>query len=118
MYDCTLHLVQLSILHFHTGTVQVVPDFPGRLSISSYLVPPSCPVSVLDLTTRLNTEVLYTDVSQRMRKASAAGPLRRLIGFTEDPVVSSDLVNDTHSAVVDSRAGQQVSPDTIRLVAW
>ena len=97
---------------------QVVPDFPGRLSISSYLVPPSCPVSVLDLTTRLNTEVLYSDVCQRMRKAAAAGPLRRLLGFTEDPVVSSDLVNDSHSAVVDSRAGQQISSDTIRLVAW
>ena len=50
-----------------------MPDFPGRLSLSSYLVPPSCPVSVLDLTVRLNTELSYSDVCQRFRKAAAAG---------------------------------------------
>ena len=81
-------------------------------------MPPSSPVSVLDLTTRLKADVLYSDVCQRLRKAAAAGPLRRLLGFTEDPVVSSDLVNSTQSAVVDSGAGQQVSEDTVRLVAW
>ena len=95
-----------------------MPDFPGRLSLSAYLVPPSCPVSVLDLTVRLNTELSYSDVCQRFRKAAAAGPLRRLLGFTEDPLVSSDLVTATQSAVVDSRAGQQVSGDTVRLAAW
>ena len=95
-----------------------MPDFPGRLSLSSYLVPPTSPVSVLDFTIRLNTDLTYADVCQRFRKAAAAGPLRRLLGFTEDPLVSSDLVNASQSAVVDSKAGQQVSGDTIRLVAW
>ena len=97
---------------------QVVPDFPGRLSSSSYLVPPSCPVSVLDLTVRLAGEVLYSDVCERVRKASEAGPLRRVVGYTQAPLVSSDIISDCHSAVLDRRGGQQVRPDTVRLVAW
>ena len=111
-------LTALRLARIVISELQVVPDFPGRLSVSSYLVPPSCPVSVLDLTTRLKVSALYSDVCQRLRKAAAAGPLRRVVGFTEDPVVSSDLVSDPHSAVVDSGAGQQVSEDTVRLVAW
>ena len=90
----------------------------GALTTSSYLVPPTCPVSVVDLTVRLVREEQYSNVCERLRKLSQSGPLRRVLGYSEAALVSSDLVSDSHSAVVDSRAGHQTGPDTLRLVAW
>ena len=53
-----------------------------------------------------------------MRKLAQAGPQRRIVGYTEDALVSSDVIGDTHSCLVDSGACQQLSGDTVKLVAW
>ena len=90
----------------------------GPLITSSYLVPPTCPVSVVDLTVRLEREEQYSNVCERLRRLSQSGPLRRLLGYSQAALVSSDLVSDSHSAVLDSQAGHQTGPDTLRLVAW
>lgn len=95
-----------------------VTGWRGAITTSSYLVPPTCPVSVVDLTVRLEREVEYSEVCQRLRKLAQAGPLRRVVGYSEAPLVSSDLVTDCHSAVLDTQAGRQTGPDTLKLVAW
>ena len=98
--------------------VQVTGWQAGSLTTSSYLIPPTCPVSVVDLTVRLEREALYSSVCERLRRLSKSGPLRRLLGYSEAALVSSDLVSDSHSAVLDSEAGHQSSADTLKLVAW
>ena len=69
-------------------------DFPGQLSSSSYLVPPTCPVSVVELRLRLQRDVLYSEVCQRARRLAVSGPLRRVLGYSEEPaLVSSDFLS-------------------------
>ena len=114
---------------------QIVPDYVGRLSSSSFLVP-TFPVSVLDVQIKLQKEADYQEICQKIRKLAQAGPQRRVIGYTEvnhdmyietrlllnihvkDPVVSGDMVGSTPSCLVDRDAGQQITEDTIKIVAW
>jgi len=96
---------------------KIVPDYVGRLSSSSFLVP-TFPISVLDVQIKLHKEADYQEICQKIRKLAQAGPQRRVIGYTEDPVVSGDMVGSTPSCVVDRDAGQQITGDTIKIVAW
>ena len=61
---------------------QIVPDYVGRLSSSSFLVP-TFPVSVLDVQIKLQKEADYQEICQKIRKLAQAGPQRRVIGYTE-----------------------------------
>ena len=53
-----------------------------------------------------------------MKEASQSLKLSRYLGYTEDQVVSSDFIGDTHSSVFDALAGIQLSPTFVKLVAW
>ena len=97
---------------------------------------PTFPISVLDVQIKLHKEADYQEICQKIRKLAQAGPQRRVIGYTEvnhdmyietrlllnihvkDPVVSGDMVGSTPSCMVDRDAGQQITGDTIKIVAW
>ena len=96
---------------------KVVPDYSGRLTSSGFLVP-TFPVSVLDVQVRLSKEARIEEVTNKVRKLGAAGPQRRLVGHTEEALVSSDLVGEATSCLLDAGASEQLTPDTVKLVAW
>ena len=96
---------------------KVVPDYSGRLTSSGFLVP-TFPVSVLDVQIKLTKEATLDELTNKVRKLAAAGPQRRLVGHTEDAVVSSDLVGEATSCLLDAGASEQLAPDTVKLVAW
>jgi glyceraldehyde-3-phosphate dehydrogenase/erythrose-4-phosphate dehydrogenase len=51
-------------------------------------------------------------------KAAAEGPMKGILGYTEDEVVSTDFCGDTHSSIFDAKAGIQLSDKFVKLVSW
>ena len=95
---------------------KVIPELNGKLTGMSFRVP-TVDVSVVDLTVRLEKETNYDEIKKVMREA-AEGPLKGIVGYTEDAVVSQDFVGDTRTSIFDAGAGIMLSPTFVKLVAW
>jgi glyceraldehyde 3-phosphate dehydrogenase len=74
-------------------------------------------VSVVDLTVRTVKETSYAAIKQAMQEA-ANGPLKGVLNYTEDEVVSSDFCGDPASSTFDAGAGIELSSRFFKLVAW
>ena len=95
---------------------KVIPELNGKLTGMSFRVP-TVDVSVVDLTVRLEKETNYDEIKKVMKDA-ANGPLKGIVGYTEDQVVSQDFVGDTRTSIFDAGAGIMLSPTFVKLVAW
>lgn len=82
----------------------------------SFRVPVS-DVSVVDLTCELAKATNYDAVCAAMKRASE-GSLKGVLGYTEEPVVSSDLRGESCTAVFDAKASMALDPSFVKLVAW
>lgn len=94
----------------------VLPELQGRLTGMALRVP-TPDVSVVDLTFRTEKSASYDDVCNAMKKASQNG-LTGVLGYTEDPVVSSDFISDPRSSVFDAKAGMQLNDNFFKIIAW
>jgi glyceraldehyde 3-phosphate dehydrogenase len=81
---------------------QVLPNLDGKLDGLALRVPVP-DGSITDLTVELKQEVTAEQVNQAFREA-AAGPLKGILEYTEDPIVSSDVVDDPHSCIFDAKS--------------
>ena len=95
---------------------KVIPELNGRITGMSFRVP-VLDVSVVDLTVRLKKDVTYDEICKAMKEASE-GALKGNLGYTNDEVVSSDFIGDAHTAIFDAKAGIQLSPRFVKVVAW
>jgi len=95
---------------------KVLPQLNGKLTGMSFRVP-TPDVSVVDLTVRLEKPASYDEVKKAMREA-AEGPMRQFVSYTEDEVVSTDFLGDTHSCIFDARAGIALNHNFHKLIAW
>ncbi|KAL1451703.1 hypothetical protein WDU94_006058 [Cyamophila willieti] len=94
----------------------VIPELNGKLTGMAFRVPvPN--VSVVDLTVRLCCDVTYHEVKTAV-KAAADGPMKGILGYTEDEVVSSDFNGESCSAVFDAKAGIALNKNFVKLIAW
>jgi glyceraldehyde 3-phosphate dehydrogenase len=98
------------------AVTRVLPSLKGKLTGMSFRVPVS-DVSVVDLTCELAHEATYSAICAAMREASE-GALRGVLGYTDEEVVSSDLRGESCTAVFDARAGIQLDPTFVKVVAW
>merc|ERR1712055_1140473 len=96
---------------------KVIPELNGKLTGMAFRVP-TPDVSVVDLTVRLNKECSYEDIKEVVKKAAAEGPLKGILAYTEDDVVSSDFYGDTNSSIFDAKAGIQLSKTFVKLISW
>lgn len=78
---------------------------------------PTANVSVVDLTCRLAKPAKYDEIKQKIKEA-ANGPLKGILDYTEEEVVSSDFIGSTHSSVFDAQAGIQLSDTFVKLISW
>ncbi len=98
------------------AVTRVLPKLKGKLSGMSFRVPVS-DVSVVDLTCELVREARYQDICKEMKRASE-GALRGVLGYTDEEVVSSDMRGDSRTSIFDAKAGMQLDPTFVKLVAW
>jgi glyceraldehyde 3-phosphate dehydrogenase len=95
---------------------KVIPDLNGKLTGMSFRVP-TADVSVVDLTCRLATPAKYEEIKDAM-KAAAEGPMKGVMGYTEDDVVSTDFIGESCTCVFDAKAGIALNDRFVKLVAW
>lgn len=96
---------------------KVIPKLDGKLTGMSFRVA-NADVSVVDLTVRLEKSATYDQIKEAMKKASHSEKHARIIGYTEDEVVSSDFIGDTHSCIFDAKAGISLNGNFAKLIAW
>ncbi|KAM3873438.1 glyceraldehyde-3-phosphate dehydrogenase 2 [Diretmus argenteus] len=95
---------------------KVIPELNGKLTGMAFRVPVS-DVSVVDLTCRLSRPGSYAEIKEAVKKA-AHGPMKGVLGYTEDQVVSSDFIGDTHSSIFDAGAGISLNDNFVKLISW
>ncbi len=95
---------------------KVIPELNGKLTGMAFRVPTS-DVSVVDLTADLEKECTYEDVCAAM-KAASEGPLKGILAYTEEAVVSTDFRNETCTSVFDAKAGIQLDGTFVKVVSW
>ena len=98
------------------AVTKVLPELQGKLTGMAFRVPVS-DVSVVDLTAELVRETTYAEICAAM-KAAAEGSLRGVLGYTEDDVVSTDMRGESCTSVFDAKAGLQLDPTFVKVVAW
>jgi len=94
----------------------VIPELKGKLTGMAFRVP-TTNVSVVDLTVRLTKPATYEDIKTAVKKA-AAGPMKGILAYTEDDVVSSDFIGESCTSVFDAKAGIALSDNFVKLIAW
>ncbi|GMJ10508.1 glyceraldehyde-3-phosphate dehydrogenase of plastid 2 [Hibiscus trionum] len=95
---------------------KVLPELNGKLTGMAFRVP-TPNVSVVDLTCRLHKSASYDDVKAAIKYA-AEGPLKGILGYTNEDVVSNDFVGDSRSSIFDAKAGIGLSASFMKLVSW
>lgn len=96
---------------------KVIPELDGVLTGMSVRVP-VLDVSMVDLTVNLKADASYAEVCAAMEEASKEGPLKGVLGYTDDAVVSTDFMGDTRTSIFDAKAGIALTPRFMKLVAW
>jgi len=95
---------------------KVIPALNKKLTGMAFRVPTS-DVSVVDLTVELNKETTYEAICAAM-KAASEGPMKGVLGYTEDKVVATDFRGETCPSVFDAEAGIMLDPTFVKVVAW
>lgn len=95
---------------------KVIPDLNGKLTGMSMRVP-TANVSVVDLTARIEKGASYDEIKEAIKEA-ANGPLKGILAYTEDDVVSSDMNGNTNSSIFDAKAGISLNKNFVKLVSW
>jgi glyceraldehyde 3-phosphate dehydrogenase len=78
---------------------------------------PTANVSVVDLTCRLERGADYATICAAI-KAASEGPMKGVLAYHDDDVVSSDFISDPHTSIFDEKAGIALSDDFVKLVSW
>jgi glyceraldehyde 3-phosphate dehydrogenase len=96
---------------------KVIPSLNGKLTGMAFRVP-TMDVSVVDLTVKLDKPATYAEICAAMKAASESGPMKGVIGYTEDLVVSQDFIGDTRTSIFDANAGIALNDNFVKVVSW
>ena len=113
---------QLSMIPTTTGAARavalVLPELKGKLDGFATRVP-TPDGSMVDLTVQLSRKVTKEEINAAM-EAAAEGPLKGILAYTEDPIVSVDIVGDDHSSIFDSGLTMVTGDDSdlVKIVSW
>jgi len=109
-----------NIIPSSTGAAKAVtlciPALKGRLTGMAFRVP-TADVSAVDLTFRTSRDTTLADVHAAMR-AAADGPMKGVLGYTDEEVVSSDFIGDRRSSIYDAKAGIELNKRFFKVVSW
>jgi glyceraldehyde 3-phosphate dehydrogenase len=94
----------------------VIPELNKKLTGMAFRVPTS-DVSVVDLTVELSKEASYKEICAAM-KAASEGPMKGVLGYTEEKVVATDFRDESCTSVFDAEAGIALDSTFVKVVAW
>ena len=95
---------------------KVIPSLDGKLSGMAFRVP-TVDVSVVDLTVNLGNKTSYDEICDAMKKASQ-NDLNGILGYTNEPVVSTDFMGDSRTSIFDAGAGIMLNETFVKIVSW
>jgi glyceraldehyde 3-phosphate dehydrogenase len=109
-----------NIIPASTGAAKAVticiPALKGKLTGMAFRVP-TADVSVVDLTFRTAKATKLAEIHAAV-KAAAEGPLKGILAYTDEEVVSSDFIGDSHSSIYDAGAGIELNDRFFKVVSW
>src|SRR3954469_4921450 len=110
----------LNLIPASTGAAKavglVLPELQGKLS--GFAIRAPVPTgSVVDLTFEAERETSIEEINEAM-KAAAAGPLAGILEYTEDPIVSTDIISNPHSSIFDSQLTSIIDGTLVKAVSW
>lgn len=110
-----------SIVPYSSGAAKalgkVIPELDGRLTGYSLRVPVPV-VSIVDLTVTLKRDVTVEEVNAAFREAAASGPLQGILGYSDEPLVSSDYRGDPRSSIIDGLSTLVIGGNLVKILAW
>jgi len=95
---------------------KVLPELNGKLTGMAFRVP-TTNVSVVDLTVNLKKGASYATICAAM-KAASEGPLKGVLGYTEDQIVSQDVLGEKLTSVFDAKAGIALTDNFVKVISW
>lgn len=111
----------LSIVPYSSGAAKalgkVIPELDGRLTGYSLRVPVPV-VSIVDLTVTLKRDVTAEEVNAAFRKAAESGALKNILGYSDEPLVSSDYQGDPRSSIIDGLSTLVIGGNLVKILAW
>ena len=96
---------------------KVLPELEGKLDGIAMRVPVP-DGSIIDLAVELETEATVEQINGAMQQAAANPLFRNILQYTEEPIVSSDVIQNSHSAIFDSRATRVLGGNFAKVLAW
>ena len=110
----------VSMIPTSTGAARAIigvfPDLAGRLDAMAVRVPVA-DASMIDFVCELDAEVDVDGINKAMAEA-ATGPLKGILEYCTDPLVSADIIGNPHSAVFDALLTKVIKPNLCKVVAW
>ncbi|HEX2981801.1 MAG TPA: type I glyceraldehyde-3-phosphate dehydrogenase [Anaerolineaceae bacterium] len=110
----------LNIIPTTTGAAKalalVIPDLKGKFDGFSLRVPTPT-VSVVDFVATLERSVTVEELNAAF-KAAADGPMKGILGYTDEPLVSMDFKGDTRSGIIDGLSTMALGGNMVKVVAW
>jgi glyceraldehyde 3-phosphate dehydrogenase len=98
-----------------TAVGKILPDLKGKLDGMAVRVPTPTG-SLVDLVANLKREVTIEEVNAAMKKA-AEGPMKGILEYTEDPIVSVDIIHNPHSSIFDALSTMVIGK-TVKIISW
>jgi glyceraldehyde 3-phosphate dehydrogenase len=125
-----LDLPHSDLRRARASAVNIVPSSTGAAKATSLAIPelrgvldglamrvPIPDGSVTDLVCVLDREVTVDEVNAAFEKAATDGPLKGILAYTEDPIVSSDIIGDPHSCIFDSKQTMAIG-NMVKVIGW
>jgi glyceraldehyde 3-phosphate dehydrogenase len=95
----------------------VIPEMKGKLDGFAMRVP-TPNVSVVDLVVFVEKKTTVEEVNAAMKKASESGPLKGLLGYEEQELVSMDFKGDSRSSILDAPLTRVVAGNCVKVISW
>ena len=98
------------------AVTKVIPSLQGKLTGMAFRVP-TIDVSVVDFTCKLGVATTYEEICATI-KAKSEGEMKGILGYCDEPLVSTDFESDPRSSIFDSQAGIMLNPNFVKLICW
>ena len=129
--QCTLDLPHPDLRRARAAALNMIPTSTGAAKAIGLVMPelngkcdgfsirvPTPNVSVVDLVALLDKPTTVEEVNAKLKEASEEGPLKGILGYTDEPLVSSDFLHDPRSSIIDSAMTKVLDGNLVKILAW